>query len=57
MLARGTRTVFGTGMAPRVAPAVVVAPARRTLQVVAAEGQNKKRTPQPVSAIRGGTLH
>lgn len=41
------RSVFRTGVAPRVAPAVVVAPSRRTLQVVAAEVQNKKRTPQP----------
>ncbi|GBG00479.1 30S ribosomal protein chloroplastic [Raphidocelis subcapitata] len=48
MLAARTQTAFGRGLAPRVAPAVVVAPARRTLQVVAAEAQNKKRLPQPV---------
>jgi hypothetical protein len=53
MLAR-TRSLFGTGVAPRVVPAVVVAPARRSLQVVAAEPQNKKRTPQPVRPL--GTL-
>ena len=54
MLARSTRSVFGTGVAPRVVPAVVVAPARRSLQVVAAEPQNKKRTPQPVSRAPRG---
>lgn len=47
MLAQ-TRSVFGTGLAPRVVPSVAVGPSRRSLHVVAAEAQTKKRTPQPV---------
>ncbi|KIZ06524.1 30S ribosomal protein S20 [Monoraphidium neglectum] len=49
MLAKASSSMRMTGLAPRVSPAAVVAPSRRSaVQVVAAEAQNKKRTPQPV---------
>jgi hypothetical protein len=55
MLAKASSSMRMTGLAPRVSPAAVVAPSRRSaVQVVAAEAQNKKRTPQPVSAFRLG---
>ncbi|KAI8463538.1 MAG: plastid/chloroplast ribosomal protein S20 [Monoraphidium minutum] len=53
MLAR-TRSVFGVGIAPRVVPAVVLAPARRSLVVQAAAEQNKKRTPSSVKRAQIG---